>query len=284
MPPFTVRRRSPARLAALLLASLLWTCLAAACGTTVATPVPVSLTVAAASGAQPLASLLADAYMQANPHVQIAVEPVASDAAAQHYVEQGRADAALLLSTAPLDASQGLTITQIAVDALVIAVHRDNPLQNIGLDLARQVFNGRVRLWSELDAGHGQIEVLTREDGVGERTAFQQTVMRRRQITPTALVLPGDRELLEALASEPEAIGYLPASWLDDRVKALTLEGMSHDWVALNVPGYPLTLPIALATPAEPAPEVEALRQFALSKAGGELLAGRFGLPRESAP
>lgn len=260
-------------------------CLAlAGCGTVVVTPTPVELTVVASSGALPLAALLADAYHQRNPHITVVVEPVGSEAAAQRYVELGRAELALVTASQPVTFSTGLTGTQVATDALVIAVHADNPMQNIGLEQARQLFSGRLRLWSEVDAGHGAIQVLTREPKVAERTTFEQAAMGRRQITPTALVLPGNRELLEALAADPLAIGYLPANWLDARVKALTLEGASHEWVALNVPGYRAPLPIYAVTAGPPADAAAALLEFALSPAGAELMAGRYGRPGEVAP
>lgn len=268
----------------LLLAVLLLSGFLAACGTAVATPVPVSLTLAASSSAQPLASLLADAYMQRNPHISVTVELVASELAAQSYVEQGRADAALLLATPPVAFTEGLTGTQIAADALVLVVNPENPLENIGFDQARSVFTGRTRLWSELDAGFGAIQIMTREAGVGVRDALQQAVMGRRRFTPTALVFPGNRELREEVATDPLAIGFLPASWLDNRVKALTLEGMSHEWVALNVPGYPMVLPIYLLTAEAASPDVAAFQDFVLSEAGAELMNGRYGMPQKGTP
>ena len=270
--------------ALLLPTLLLFVVTATACGTAVATPVPISLTIAASSSAQPLASLAADAYMQANPHITINIEPVGSELAAEWVVEQGRADAAFLLATPPIAFSEGMTSTEIATDALVLVVNRENPLENIGIDQARQVFTGRTRLWSELDAGFGAIQVITREAGVGVRNALQQAVMGRRRFTPTAIVLPGNREILEEVAADPLAIGFLPASWLDDRVKALTLEGMSHDWVALNVPGYPAVLPLFFVTPDDPSPEAAALRDFVAGEAGAALLAERYGLPGYASP
>ncbi len=108
--------------------------------------------------------------------------------------------------------------------------------------------------------------------------------MGRRRFTPTALVYPGNRELRDAVAAEPLAIGFLPASWLDDQVKALTLEGMSYEWVALNVPGYPIVLPIYVVTDSYPGADVVAFQEFILGEAGAELMGGRYGLPQKGAP
>ena len=83
-----------------LVIALLFANVAGACGTAVATPVPVSLTLAASSSAQPVAALLSDGYMERNPHITITIQPVGSELAAQRYVEQGRADAALLVAIA----------------------------------------------------------------------------------------------------------------------------------------------------------------------------------------
>lgn len=284
MLPTPVIHKLAGRTTAIPLTLALLVIVAAACGTTVVTPQPVSLTLAASSSAQPLAELLADAYMQQNPHINVAIEPVSSELAAQRYVEQGRGDAALLVATPPLAFSESLTGAQVAADALVIVVNQENPMENIGLEQARAVFTGRTRLWSELEAGFGPIQVLTREAGGGVRGALQETIMGRRRLTPTALVFPGNRELREALAADPDAIGFLPASWLDPRVKALTLEGMSHEWVALNVPGYPAVLPIYLVAPVDLSPDVAALREFILSEAAAQSMQGQYGAPPKETP
>ncbi len=64
-----------------------------------------------------------------------------------------------------------LKILPVAWDALVVVVHKDNPIDNISLDQLRALYDGEIDRWSELGvAGDDQIELHTRIDalsGVG---------------------------------------------------------------------------------------------------------------------
>ena len=106
------------------------------------------------------------------------------------------------------------------------------------------------------------------------RDAFVAAIMGRRPITPSALVIPGNQQMRDALTADPLAIGYLPASWLDDSVKSLTLDGVSHQWVALNTPGYPITLPLYFVTADQPSDEAAALLAFLSGANGARTAAG----------
>ena len=127
------RVRVPVPRPAALLLALLCLLLAAGCGTAVATPVPATLRLAASSSALPLAQLAAEGYHNRYPHITVDVQPVASELAAHRLVEANLADAALVGMMTPLDSSTPLSATLVATDALVIAVHRDNPLVNLSL-------------------------------------------------------------------------------------------------------------------------------------------------------
>lgn len=258
--------------AALLLIGLL----VAACGTTVPTPEPARLTLAASSSAQPLARELAAAYQAAFPHITVDLLPLANETAAAQAVLAGRADAAL--AAGPPEALAGLRASHLASDALAIVVHRDRALDNLTGQQARDLFHGLLRTWDELEetAAAGTVQVLTREPGAGPRTALVDALLGARPLTPTAIVLPDDSQVLARVANDPNAIAVLPAAWLDDQVRAVTIDGRGHDWVARQWPDYPLELPIYLLTPDEPQADVVALAGFLLGPAGQQVVSRRY--------
>ena len=256
--------------AALLLAVVL----SAGCGTTIPTQDPVRLTLAASSSALPLAGDLARAYHAAYPHISVDVLPLANEAAAAQAVLAGRADAALAAGMAHVP--DQLTASHIATDALAIIVHPDRPLDNLTGQQIQDVFSGRLRTWDALDAGDGDIQVLTREPDSGPRLALVGAFLGTRPLTPTALVLPDDRQIVSSLAGSPEAIAAIPAGWLNGQVEAVEIDGRGPEWVARQWPDYPAELPIYLLTPSAPTPETIALRAWLLSPQGQRIVGQRY--------
>jgi phosphate transport system substrate-binding protein len=257
-------------LAALLLVGA--ACLA--CGTTLPTEEPVRLTLAASSSALPLAGDLARAYHGAFPHITVDILPQANEAAAAQTVLAGRADAALVASPAPAPA--GLAASHVASDALAIVVHPDRPLDNLTGEQILQIFNGQLRTWHELGAGDGAIQVVTREAEAGPRLALIEAFLGTRQLTPTAIVLPDDRQILARVANDPQAIAALPAGWLDAQVHTVAIDGRGPEWVARRWPGYPAELPIYLLVPPAPTPETAALRDWLLSARGQRVVRQQY--------
>ena len=49
----------------------------------------------------------------------------------------------------------------------------------------------------------------------GPRLALEQAVLDDQTLTPMAIVVPGDQEILDFVANDRTAIGLVPASWLD---------------------------------------------------------------------
>lgn len=256
--------------ASLLLAGLL----SAACGTTLPTVEPVRLTLAASSSALPLAEDIARAYHNAYTHITVDVLPRANDAAAAQTVLAGQADLALVAGAAP--ASDGLSATHVATDALAVVVHPDRALDNLTGQQVQEILRGLLRTWDELDAGAGDIQVLAREGDSGPRQAMTGAFLGARPLTPTALVLPEDQQVRERVAADPQAIATLPAGWLDDSVRAVSIDGRGPDWVMRHWPGYPAELPIHLLTPATPSPDAAALRDFLLSARGQRLVSRSY--------
>lgn len=249
--------------------------LLSACGTTLPTPVLVNWTLVASSSALPLARDLAGAYQAAYPNVTIDLVEVANSLAAAETVRTEKADAALLTGL-PQDDLPPLRATQVATDAVALVVNPANPVDNLSIEQLQDIFAGKVRDWSEVGAGAGAIDLVSREAGSGVRTAFEKAVMQGRPIGSIALLAPGHRQVVEQVAGNRHAIGYLPAGWLDEQVKAVAIGGVGPERIAQQAPGYPLQLPIYLTTAETAAPDVARFVAFVASSAGRKVAAKRY--------
>lgn len=238
--------------------------LLSACGTAVATPEPIELWLSASSSAQPFFQTLAVAYQQAHPEVTIRLVPAANSQAAGHQLAVGNVDAALLTDPAIQSNRVTLQVDQIGWDSLVVVAHPDNRLQTLTWEEVQAIFRGQTREWPSRARIDGIIQVLSREEGSGLRLAFEDQVMGGRPVTRTGLIMPDNADMRDAVAETPQAIGYLPASWLNGSVKALAVDGTqslltSHD---------PLRMPIYLLTHEQPSSDAGKLRDFLLTAAG----------------
>jgi phosphate transport system substrate-binding protein len=265
------------RLLAILAASA--TLLVAGCGTPVETPVPVRLSLAADRSALPLAHQLATAYHEAFPHRIVDVEPMGNGQAASQAVLDGPWDLALSTVLADPAHTEALVWRPIAQDALALIVHNDNPVDSIDLAQAAELFHGDTREWSQLGAAAGAIHVVTREVLSGPRAVVDHAILDGESLTLMARVVPGEQEVLDAVSTDPMAIGFVPANWLDSRVRPLKINGSGPEDARRGESTYPLALPIFLVSSPTPSRDVLDFQRFVASQDGQRVIARTYALP-----
>ena len=267
------------RIAALIAGALFLT----ACGTPTETPTPVRLSLAADRSALPLANDLAAAYNTAQPHISVDVEPMGNALAATEAVRKGHTDLALSTVRPDPDNPMALRTEAIAQDAIALVVHLENPLTDLDLSQAAAIFHGDLRDWSQLGGEPSAIQVLTREPESGPRTALEQAVLAGQTLTPMAIVVPGEQEILDFVANDRTAIGLVPASWLDGSAKALRLNGLSPDIKTRQPAIYSVLLPIFLLSSDMPTEDVVEFRRFVQSREGQRVISKHL-TPATDAP
>lgn len=97
-----------------------------------------------------------------------------------------------------------------ALDALAVLVHPKNPLLSLSIDQIADVFAGRITDWSELGGTTGKINVYAPIEGMGAAAAFENIILNPRglKIAPTATRLATATEWTDAVANDPQGIGF----------------------------------------------------------------------------
>lgn len=254
-----------------------------ACSQPPASQSPVLLRLAGSTSLQPLVRALAVAYSGRHKHVSFEFTAVGS-AGGLELLRRGQADLALvsrpLTAQDQVDLSTGkpsLTSTVIAWDAIAIVVHQDNPLRQINAHQLRSIFEGQTLNWDELGSLAGDIVVVSREDGSGTRSVFEQAMMRGRAVTSTALVMPGSEAALRLVASTPAAIGYLSIGWLGAGVHSLAVDGIQATPNSIEQATYPLVRPFLLVYHDQPPTGAAEFLAFATSPAGQAIVRTTYG-------
>jgi len=267
--------KSRSRLVVVLFAML--SMILAGCGATVTPPTPVTLRLAGSTSMQPLLADLSTTYQKRAPHVTIIVEGGGSRLG-REWAQEGRTDLGLT-SWLPAETDTGWSVP-IALDGIAVIVHPDNPLGGLTLLQLRHVFSGRFWHWGDVGGNYGEITVVSREDGSGTRAAFENLVMEGQAVTSTAVVIPSSQAVVEYVAENPRAIGYVSMGHLSPGVKALAVEGITPTTANVKDGSYHLTRPLYLVAAREPQGETRAFVEFCLSPAGQAIVGERYGAIR----
>lgn len=160
----------------------------------------------------------------------------------------------------------------IAVDGIAIIVHKDNPIDDLTIEQIQGIFAGTYKDWSELDGVKGEIIPVTREEGSGTRGAFEDMVMGEHVISDACLVQDSNGAVREIIATTPQGIGYISVGLVDEREKALAIDGNKPTLANLLSCRYGLTRPFLLLLLEEPTGEVRKFIEFVLSEKGQDIL------------
>ncbi len=221
---------------------------------------PVTLRVALAESCEPLLEKAVPAHAASRPWVTVRSE-VLNNALAVEALMEDRADLALL-SWRPVDdeIQKALWMEPFAYDGIAIVVHPTSSFSAIGLAQTREIFQGYLQEWQGVS-----VTVLSRELGSGTRAAFERIVLNGGETSLNALVMPSSKAIMEYVAGNPSAIGYVSTRCLDERVRALPVEGIAPTEAAVVDGRYPIRRELLLASRGEPVGEARAFAQWMLS-------------------
>lgn len=110
----------------------------------------------------------------------------------------------------------------VGEDALVVIVHPDNDL-DLKSPAIQAIYVGQVHDWDALGGEAGEIEVWSLMGHNEAAGLFETYVMGDLTILSNALLAVSPADILGAVTENPNAIGYLPASWATGAVRSIDL-------------------------------------------------------------
>ncbi len=229
-----------------------------------------SITIAGSTSVQPFAELLAEEYMNLHPQVRINVQGGGSSAGILAALS-GTADIGMSSRELTGDEKK-LLVMEIATDGLVLILHPSNPVSSLTLSQVREIYAGNIKNWYEVGGQKWNIHVVTREEGSGTRDAFQKLVMGNGMITPTAVVQDSNGAVREVVAGDPAATGFISLGLVNERVKALAIDGVAASRENILSGSYQLHRRFLFLTREPPSGEIKQFIDFVLSAEGQAIL------------
>lgn len=112
----------------------------------------------------------------------------------------------------------------IALDALAIITHPDNPLQRLTIAQIAQIFSGEISDWSQLGSSAGAITLYTRDDNSGTYDTFKELVLKKndKKLAANARRFESSEALTEAVRRDPQGIGFVGVAYAS-RIKLIAV-------------------------------------------------------------
>ena len=273
---------------AILLTLTMALSLLAACGGKQETPAqtkqPTALSGAVATNGstsmEKVVGVLGEQFMADNSGVSVTYDATGSGAGIEA-ASNGSADIGLS-SRALKDEEKvsGLVGTTVALDGIAVIVNPANKVADLTVEQIAQIFTGEITDWSQLGGEAGTISCIGREAGSGTRDGFES-------ITKTKDACKMDQELtstgavIEAVAGNPNAIGYASLSALKDTVKAVTVGGVACTEDTVLDGSYAIQRPFVFVTKDSTAlsAQAQAFFDFATSAAANDLIRAAGAVP-----
>jgi phosphate transport system substrate-binding protein len=241
-----------------------------------ATPAPMALTIAGSTSAAPLLNDLVTAFQLQNPNVLVTVRGGGTGGGLAE-LRSGRVDLAALSWVGEGQSTpEGIQLTPLARDAIVVIVHPTNPITNLTSLQLRALYRGETLDWTVLGGLAGEPEIISREEGSGTRAAFEALAMDNDRVTLNARVMPTSETVVAHVSSEPLAIGYVTLASVDERVSAVPLEGVPPSLDSARAGDAFLTRLLYLAAPSRPSQAASAFIAFATSRQAQPTIAQRY--------
>ena len=247
-----------------------------------AAPAPLSGAVAlnGSTSMEKVVGALGEQFMSDNSGVSVTYDATGSGAGIEA-ASNGSAD--IGLSSRGLkdeEKSSGLVGTTVALDGIAVIVNPANGVEDLTVEQIAKIFTGEITDWSELGGDAGTISCIGREAGSGTRDGFES-------ITGTKDACKLDQELtstgavIEAVAGNPNAIGYASLSALKDTVKAVTVGGVVCSEETVLDGSYEIQRPFVFVTKDGVAlsAQAQAFFDFATSSAANDLIRGAGAVP-----
>ena len=234
----------------------------------------------------------AEAYRQVAPEVSIAVTGGGSGtgiaALINGTVDIANASRAMKESEIEEARANGFEPVEhvVAIDALAIILHLDNPVSQLTIDQLADIYTGRILNWREVGGNDVPIVLLSRETNSGTHVYFLEEVVRKGDsnnpdiFAPQTLLMPSSVGITSELRRNPNAIGYDGLGYVDPEHEKIVAVASDADspYVMPSVETasagtYPLARDLFMYTTGEPEGEIIDYLNWILSPAGQAIVA-----------
>lgn len=259
-----------------------------------------------------LMTLWAEGFKKAYPNVNVQIEGKGTSTAPPALIE-GTAQIGPMsrpMKAEEIDAFEKKfgykpTEVSVAVDALAVFAHKDNPIKGMSMKQVDSIFSSTrkkggadITEWGQLglDAWKGRaISLFGRNSASGTYGFFQEHALQKGDYKPSVKEQPGSSAVVQGIGSDIYALGYSGIGYKTSGVRALPLaseeggEFFEASYANALSGDYPMARFLLVAVNKKPGEPLDKLTleflKFVLSKQGQMVVEkdGYFPMPAELA-
>jgi len=121
------------------------------------------------------------------------------------------------------DANVPVTEKVVALDALALIVHPDNPIHQLTREQVEAIYTGKITRWSQVGGQDIPIVAYSRESSSGTHEFFKSSLLHHKEFDPSVLMMPATGAIMQSVQQTSGAIGYVGIAYLSPQVRALSL-------------------------------------------------------------
>ena len=232
-----------------------------------------SLTLTGSTSMADVSNALAESFMLENPDVTISVGGNGSGEGPTA-VNDGTAQIGLL-SRGLKDSETPENFDQyiIGFDGIAVIVNSDAEVTDLTLEQVAQIYKGEITNWSEVGGKDAPIHAIGREAASGTRGAFEEILKAKDECKYTE-EQNSTGSVKQSVASNPNAIGYVSLSAVDETVLPVSLNGVAPSFETVKSGEYELQRPFLMITTKGSNDELtQAFMSYVFSSAGMKVVA-----------
>jgi phosphate transport system substrate-binding protein len=96
----------------------------------------------------------------------------------------------------------------VALDALALYVHKDNPIGHLTIEQAARIFKGEITNWKDVGGSDAGIVLYGRENNSGTYVYFKEHVLANADFADRYQPLGGTAAVINAITKDPGGVGY----------------------------------------------------------------------------
>jgi len=243
------------------------------------------LTIKGSTTVLPIAQKAAEAYMAENPGVKISLSGGGSGNGIKAIIdgtaEIGNASRFIKQKEVSLAVTKGVYPVpfRIALDAIVPVVNPKNSVNDLTRAQLKDIYLGKIKDWKEVGGTPGKIVVISRDSSSGTFGVWKELVMKEDRVIPSALTVPSNGGIVQAVATTPGAIGYVGLGYLTGEIKAVKVDGIEGSEANTLNGSFPISRGLFMFTKGWPEGETMDFISFILSRKGQDLVKEAGSIP-----
>ena len=235
------------------------------------------ITITGSTTVLPIAEKIAKSYMSLHPDAKIQISGGGSGNGIKAIID-GTTDignASRFIKDKELGYANGKGVYpvpfRIAYDCIVPIVHPSNTVKSLTVNQLKEIYKGVVKNWRQLGGADSPVHVVSRDTSSGTYEVWENKVMNKEPVFPGVQLESSNDNVLKAVMTDPNAIGYIGLGYMQDSVKAVSVDSiMGSEATTLNGT-YPISRPLFMFTRGWPSGDTLEFLNYVLEPGQGQV-------------